>query len=150
MAAGIVPNEGEIQLLADLLGSGENWLLCLATTSVTPSETDVAATWTAAEAAFTGYARKTLTRTVSGSTWATPTTQAPTDAWSAEAGVAQSTYNAGAPQTWTAGAGASGTVYGFFYLGATSGKLVFCQVLAVAKAVWAGDQIIITPPFGAA
>ena len=26
MAAGIVPNEGEIQLLSDLLGAGENWL----------------------------------------------------------------------------------------------------------------------------
>jgi hypothetical protein len=147
---GIVPNEGELQLLADLLGAGENWLLCLATTSVTPSETDTAATWTAAEATFSGYSRKTLTRTVSGSTWATPSIQAPTDAWSAEAGVAQSTYNAASPQTWTAGAGVSATVYGFFYLGATSGKLLFCQLLGVSQPITAGTVVTIVPPFGAA
>ena len=63
--------------------------------------------------------------------------------------MAQSAYNAGLPQTWTADS-ASGTVYGFFYLGATSGKLVFCQLLAVPKAFAAGDVITLIPPFGAA
>ena len=49
----LVPHEGDVQLLTDLLGGGplENWSLGLFNTNITPAETDTAATYTAHEAA---------------------------------------------------------------------------------------------------
>ncbi len=54
----VVPHEGEIQLLTDLLGQGsrEDWQLRLFNSAITPAETDVAATYSVHEAAFTTYA----------------------------------------------------------------------------------------------
>ena len=59
------------------MGAGENWSLRLYQNNIPPSETDVAATYTAAETAFTGYAPKVLTRTIGASTWNTPTNGGP-------------------------------------------------------------------------
>ena len=59
----LVPREGDVQLLTDLLGGGalENWQLGLFHANITPAETDTAATYTAQEATFTNSTRKTLT-----------------------------------------------------------------------------------------
>ena len=75
----LVPHEGDVQLLTDLLGGGslENWQLGLFNSNITPAETDTASTYTAHETAFTSYARKTLTRSIGSSTWNTPVSQAP-------------------------------------------------------------------------
>ena len=85
----LVPHEGELQLLTDMIGGGtlENWQLCLFNSNITPSETDTAATYTAHETAFPGYARVTLTRSISSSTWNTPVSQAPSGSppWSSRA-----------------------------------------------------------------
>ena len=66
----MVPLEGDIQLLTDLLVGGalENWQLGLFHANITPAETDTAATYTAQEATFTNYKRKTLTRSVRNET----------------------------------------------------------------------------------
>ena len=146
--AGFIPDEGELQHLAEHLAAGEDWLLGLITTDLTPSESDTASTWTALEASFSGYARKTLTRAVGPGNWGTPTSGAPVGSWSSESNVASSLYNVGTPQTWTAGTGASATVYGYFYLGATSGKLAFAEKLAVAQPIVEGTVISIVPYFG--
>jgi hypothetical protein len=147
----VVPNEGELQLMLELMGGValEDWYLCLISSTVAISETNVAATWTAAESSFSGYSRKTLTRSVSGPTWATPASAAPTDSWDAEALVAQTQYNASAPQTWTYG-GAGESIYGYFYLGKTSGKLIMGQLYASPYAVSPGSPITIIPMFGGA
>ena len=98
----LVPHEGELQLLTDMIGGGtlENWQLCLFNSNITPSETDTAATYTAHEAAFTGYARVTLTRSISASTWNTPVSQAPSGSppWSSRALVGHTQYGS-APQS---------------------------------------------------
>lgn len=145
--AGFVPDEGELQHLAEHLAAGEDWLLCLITSPLTPAETDAAATWTAAEATFSGYARKTLTRSVSGTTWGTPASGAPDGSWSSETSVATSRYNASSPQQWTAGSGVSATLYGYFYLGATSGKLVFAEYFATPRTINDGAVINLVPSF---
>jgi hypothetical protein len=147
---GIIPNEGELVLLAELMGvvTREDWYLCLFTTTITPSETTVAANMTAVEATFTGYSRKTLTRTTGGSTWSTPASAAPVNSWSAEALVATTTYNSGTPQTWTAGA--SATIYGYFYLGVTSGKLIMAELFATPQPVVSTNVINFTPQFALA
>lgn len=145
----ICPNEGETTLLAELLGAGEDWSLGLITTDVTPAETDVAATWTAAEASGSWYARKTLTRSVSGTTWSTPASAAPSGSWSAEAAVAAAQYNAASPQSWTY-SGAGATIYGYFYIGATSGKLIFAEKFATAQPVVEGNVVNFTPQFALA
>jgi hypothetical protein len=145
----LVPHEGELQLLTDLLGGGtlENWLLCLFNSNITPSETDTAATYTAHEAAFTNYGRRTLTRSVSATTWNPPASQAPsgTPPWSSRAKVAHSQYGA-SPQAWTCGA-TGDTVYGYFILGAASGKLICAEAFAAPRTLASGDALSITPVF---
>ena len=93
----LVPHEGDVQLLTDLLGGGtlENWQLGLFNSNITPGETDTAATYTAHEAAFTNYTRKTLhAGRVGASTWTTPVSQAPsgTPAWSSRSQVGHTQY----------------------------------------------------------
>jgi hypothetical protein len=113
----LVPDVGEVRLLTELLDGGtarENWTLKLYKTNVTPAETDTAASYT--EADFTGYATKTLTRTVSGATWSTPATAA---------GVTSSTYGAAA-QSWSATS--AQTIYGYYVVGATSTILIYAEL----------------------
>ena len=115
-------------------------------TNVTPAETDVIATYT--EADFTGYVAKTLTRTVSASTWNTPATGAPTGGWSAEAAVAESAYGSAA-QSWTCGA-TGNAIYGYFISGVTSAKLILAEAFATPRTLVDTDVLNLTPRFGAA
>jgi hypothetical protein len=148
----MVPREGDVQLLADVLGTGtrEDWLLCLFNSAITPAETDVAATYTAHETAFVGYARKTLTRSITGSTWSTPVSQAPSGspAWSARSQVGHSAYGS-APQSWTC-SGTGDSIYGYFIIGATSGKLILAEAFPAAKPMTSGDSLAFTPIFESA
>jgi hypothetical protein len=145
----LVPHEGDVQLLTDLMGGGtlENWLLCLFNSNITPSETDSAATYTAHETAFSGYARKTLTRSISSSTWSTPVSQAPSGspAWSSRAQVGHTQYSS-SPQSWTCGASGD-TIYGYFIIGATSGKLICAEAFSTPRTIASGDSLSITPVF---
>lgn len=146
----IFPREGDLQVLTELLSSGENWSLRLFNSNITPAETDTAATYTAHEAAFTGYAAKPLTRSVGSSTWNTPVLQAPsgTPAWSSRTQVAHSQYGS-TPQTWTCGA-TGDTVYGYFITGVSSGKLICAESFNVPRNMTSGDTISITPIYEAA
>lgn len=145
----VVPHEGDVQLLTDLLGGGtlEAWNLRLFNSNITPAETDVAATYTAHEAAFTGYAAKSLARAIGASNWNTPVSQAPSGSppWSGRSQVGHSQYGS-APQTWTCGA-TGDTVYGYFITGATSGKLICAEAFATPRTLASGDTLSITPVF---
>jgi hypothetical protein len=145
----VVPHEGGLQLLTDLLGGGtlENWQLGLFNSAITPAETDTAAAYTAHETAFAGYARKTLTRSISASTWNTPVSQAPSGspAWSSRSQVGHSQYGS-APQSWTC-TGSGDTIYGYFILGATSGKLICAEAFATPRTLANGDTLSMTPIF---
>lgn len=145
--AWVIPNEGEVQLLTDLLGGGslENWSLRLFKSNTTPAETDTAATYTVAD--FTGYTSKTLTRTLSGATWATPASGSPTNSWSAEASVAESAYGASA-QTWTNSGATPQTIYGYILVGATSTKLIGAETFAASRTLNQNDVLNLTPRFG--
>ena len=148
----LVPNEGDVQLLVDLLGGGalEDWSLGLFNAAVTPSETDTAATYTAHEATFAGYARKTLTRSVSPTTWNAPVLQAPSGApaWSGRTQVGHTQYGS-TPQSWTC-SGTGDSVYGYFIVGATSGKLICAELFATPRTLANGDSLSMTPVFEAA
>ena len=139
----LIPDEGEVQLLKDLLGAAalENWTLKLYSNNKTPAETDTAASYT--EATFTGYAAKTLTRDTAGGHWATPASGAPTGAWSAESNVAESTY---AAQSWSPTS--SQSIYGYCVVGATSTKLLCAEIFASVKNLVSGDTLTLTPRIG--
>lgn len=91
----------------------------------TSAETDLT------EMSTHGYAAKTLTKT----------------SWAVVAGgsgnPATGTY---AQQTWTFTAAAAVTVYGYYIIDSTSGKLMWAEAFASPKVIQnGGDQIIITP-----
>jgi hypothetical protein len=148
----VVPHDGELQLMNDLLGGGtlEDWQLGLFNANLTPSETDTASTYTAHEAVFTNYARKTLTRSVSGSTWNTPVSQPPSGSppWSGRSQVGHTQYGSAA-QSWTCGA-TGDTIYGYFILGATSGKLILAEAFATSRTLASGDTLSLQPVFESA
>jgi hypothetical protein len=144
----VVCNEAEIRLLADLLGNGENLTLELYKSNTTPSETDTYASNPFTVCDFTNYVSKTLTRSLSGSTWSTPASGAPTGSWSAEAAVAEATYGASA-QTWTCGA-TGNTVYGYWIRGSTNSKFFCAELFATARVLASGDTLSLTPRFGLA
>src|SRR4051812_4198071 len=145
----LVPHEGELQILTDLLGQGsrEDWQLGLFNSNITPSEGDTASTYTAHEAAFTNYARKPLTRAIGATYWNTPVSQAPSGSppWSSRSQVGHSQYGSAA-QSWTCGA-TGDTVYGYFVLGATSGKLIFAEAFSTSRTLANGDTIQVQPVF---
>lgn len=143
----LVSREGDVRLLTELLGSGEDWRLGLYNSAITPSETDTVATYADHEATFDGYARKTLTRTVSASTWNTPVSQPPSGSppWSARAEVAHSTYGE-EPSKWTVGA-TGDVIHGYFIVGATSGALILAERFANPRSLYSGDTLSITPIF---
>lgn len=142
----VIPNDSEPTLLSNLLAGGafENWTLKLYKTNVTPAETDTIASYTVAD--FTNYTNKTLTRSISGSTWSTPASGAPTGSWSGEASVAESTYQ---QQSWTCGA-TGNTIYGYWIEGATSTKLIMAELFATARTLASGDTLNLTPRIGLA
>lgn len=139
----IIPREGALIALAELLASGEAWQLGLYNSAVTPSETDTATTYTSRETAFSGYSRKTLTRSVSGATWGTPALASPSGspAWTGRGQVARSAYQ---PQSWTVGA-TGDTIHGYFVVGATSGKLLLAGSFAPPRTLATGDVLTVTP-----
>lgn len=148
----LVPREGDVQLLKDLFdtASREDWQLGLFKSSITPAETDTASTYTAQETSFTGYSRKTLTRSVGSTTWNTPTNAAPSGspAWSGRTQVGHTQYGS-APQSWTC-TGTGDTIYGYFIIGVTSGKLICAELFATPRTLANGDSLSMTPVFEAA
>lgn len=126
----VVCNNGEGDALKAIVNhtAATDLILKLFQNSVTPAETDVAATYT--EADFDGYSAATLT----GSSW-TINEGAPSDASYAE-------------QVFTAGAGISGlqNIYGAFLVRTTSGRLFAAQDFSAARPVENnGDNIGVTP-----
>ncbi len=121
----LIPNEGEIQLLTDLLGGGslENWTLKLYSSNTTPAETDTAASYT--ECNFTGYSGTsgTLTRSIGAGTWSSPTSNS-SNTVNSESADAKSTYGSSAKSY---SATSAQTVYGYIIVGATSGKLIAAE-----------------------
>ena len=124
----VIPHEGEVQLLTDLLGGGtlENWTCKLFSSNTTPALTDTSATYT--EASFTGYVAKTLTRSVGASTWNTVTTGGSV----LESGCAKSSYGS-AVQSWSATS--AQTIYGYYWVGATSTKVIAAERFAASIAL---------------
>ena len=120
----VVPNSAEQDMLEAFLNktAPENLVLKLFTNNVTPGETDTAGTYT--EASGSGYASIALT----AASW-TVTPGAPT----------QAAY----PQQTFTFSGALGNVYGYFIVGATSGKIKFAERFTSAPYNIAnvGDQI---------
>jgi hypothetical protein len=145
----LVPRDGEVQLLTDMMGGGslENWSLRLYHANITPAETDTATTYTAQEATFTSYAAKTLTRSIGASTWNTPVSQAPSGSppWSTRTQVGHTQYGS-APQTWTCGA-TGDTIYGYFVTGVTSGKLIMAEKFSSPRTLANTDTLSMTPIF---
>ena len=110
MALNVVSN-GALLALKALIGASaqtEDFVVGLFTSNITPANADTAATYTAAEAAGGGYARKTLTK----ATWVV--TGNPI------------TYPA---QTWTFTGALTGNavIYGYFILRATTLDLVYAE-----------------------
>lgn len=153
----VVPNEGELRLLNECLDGGltrENWTLVLFKSNTTPAETDVVSTYTAVTSAdWPGYTDLPLTRTVASGTWQTPASHSPTNAWSVEASVAESTYGSAAT-TWTNNHASNVViVYGYIIKGATSTKLIAAETFATGgtpapRTLNPGDQLVLTPRFG--
>ena len=132
---------GMVQLEKDLLAGGslENWSLRLFSTSHTPAVTDTLSTYTAIEASFTGYSAKTLTRTMSGSTWSTPTATGTTIN---AAGDALSTYGSSA-QSWSATS--AQTIYGYFWSGLTSATGILAEAFASSISLTNPSTLNLTP-----
>lgn len=127
----IVPSAAEKTMLDFTLGVTVpgNQTLKLFVNNVTPDDTTVEGGLT--EMSTLSYAAKTLTKT----------------SWTTVAGSsgqpATSTY---ATQTWTFTPGTPVTVYGYYIIDSTSGKLLWVELFAAPKVVQNdGDQIIVTP-----
>lgn len=129
----VIPDEGVTLLLGkmlkDALSSGEDYTLKLYQNDYTPVPSSTAASFT--ECTFGGYAAKPLTR----AGWGTP---------SLVSGKASTTYSV--MQTWTL-SGSPQTVYGYFVLGAITGKVLWAEKFAAARTLTAGDQLDLTPVF---
>jgi hypothetical protein len=128
-----VPDTGENIALEALVNktAGQNLVLKLYSNNLTPSDTDVAGTYT--EATFTGYAAATLT----GASWN-----------AASAGTI--TYSA--QQTFTRSAtGTTENIYGYYVVQSGSGILVYSERDASAPFAVTnnGDAIKITPTISA-
>jgi hypothetical protein len=128
----LLPNNGEGDALAAIVGkaAAENLVLRLYTSDTTPAETDTTATYT--EATFTGYAAITLT----ASSW-TVTEGAP-----GNAAYPQQTFTSSADQ-------APQSVYGYYFTRVTSGRLAWAERFPSGPYVIAnnGDNVKVTPKF---
>ena len=144
-----VVNEGEVQLLRDLLAIDgtagvvtlEAWTLKLFSNNYTPVEPDTSANYT--EATFTGYTSKPLIREGLAGHWSAPAAGAATGAWTTEASVAEATY---AAQSWTALS--AQTIYGYYVVGATSGKVIWAERFVAAQVLAINDVLTFTPRLG--
>lgn len=138
--AGRIPKEGQVQFLRDALAGGslENWHLRLFSTAHTPAVTDTLSTMTAIETSGIGYTSIALTRSVSGTTWATPAATGTTiDSVNSNA---KSVYGSTTPSFAFTG---SGTIYGYFVSGDTNGKLMFFEQFSAAFTVSNGSNILV-------
>jgi len=126
----LVPDVGEDLALKALLNNtaGQDQTLKLFTNNITPAETDTAATYT--EASGGGYAAKALT----GANWVF-TPGAPSNA----------TYNATQTWTFTGALTAGATVFGYFVIQTTSGKLLWAEAKPPFTPAVNGDNIAMTP-----
>ena len=124
----VAPNEGRVVLVNNLLAGGtlEAWSLRLFKNNYTPLVTSVLADFT--EADFTGYSAKTLTRSQTGSTWG---------AASITSDISQSEY--GTDQSFTYTGATSQSVYGWYIVGATSGKVIIAHKWTDGARVAVGD-----------
>jgi hypothetical protein len=107
----VVPTEGELELLRKCIlatAETEAYILKLYQNSYAPGPTTTATSFT--EASFSNYAAVTLSRT----SWGTPTLNG---------NIGQTSY---AQQSWTCGA-TGNTIYGYYVLGATSGKVLWAE-----------------------
>lgn len=140
----LIPNEGEIQILTDVVSSGENWTLDLYQSNTTPAETDTVAATPYTVANFTGYAAATLTRTRAAGTWQAVDGSGTT----LEAANARTLYGT-APLSWTCGA-TGNTIYGYHFKGVTSAKFIGIERFAAARTLVSGDTLTLRPAFEAA
>jgi hypothetical protein len=126
------PDTGENLVLGMLVNktAAENLVLKLYKNNITPSDTDVAGTYT--EATFPGYSAITLT----GATWSAPA--AGSIAYSAE-------------QTFTCSGVSTDDIYGYYVIQTTSGTLLYSERDGSAPFAVriSGDAIKITPTIGA-
>ena len=146
MANRVVAQEGTLQILTERLTLGPNWTLCLYVADLAQAETDTAATYTAHEAAFPGYARRTLFKGIAADKWSAPVLKPPsgTPPWSSRTLVAHSQYQT--PQTWvSAGGTPTQTVYGYFLLGSLSNKLIWAEAFDVPAVMTLASNLTFTP-----
>lgn len=128
----VVPNAAEHVLLNNIFNkvAPQDQKIKLFATNVTPAESDTESSYT--EAAGGGYADKGLT----GSDW-TVTEGNPT--------------TAAAPQqvwTFTGALTTNATIYGYYVVQTTSGKILWAEALAIPfTPANNGDQLKITPSF---
>lgn len=133
--AAVIPNEGKLQFLKQGLGAApiETLILKLFCNNYTPVAGSTAAAFT--EASGAGYASKSLTAanwTYAGTT--TQTASYPVQTW-----------------TFTGALTTNATIYGYYLVGATSGK-VYCAELLAAPFTPAnnGDNLSVTPHYSQA
>lgn len=132
MSLMVIPNEGKTEAIETLLKSGsfasETWNVKLYTNNYTPVDGSTSSDFT--EATFTGYAQVAI---------------APSD-WSSftiVSNVAQST--SGVTPVFTCTSGGGQTCYGWYAVGATSGKVRAAQKFATARALTAGASETLSP-----
>lgn len=128
----VVPNEGEIELLQKMLlntADTEQYSLRLYRVDYTPVLSSTLTDFT--EANFTNYLAKTLSR----GDWSTPTTN----------GSNKGQSNV-ATQSWTCGASGN-TIYGYYVVGATSGKVLWAEKFSSARVMTNLDVLNLTPVF---
>lgn len=122
-----IPDEGEVVALSIQLGktATENLILKLFSNNITPGESDTSATYT--EVSGFGYAAVTLT----AANW-TITAGAP--------------CIAAYPEVSFTFTGAFGNVYGYYIMGATSGKVRYAERFATApfNVTANGDKVNVT------
>ena len=140
MAAKVLKT-GQQQWLNDLLAGGtlENWQLALFASSHTPAVTDTVSTFNAIEATFTGYSRKTLTRTQTGSTWAAAALTGTTIDGTNHNAI--SSYQT--QQSWSATS--SQTVYGHYLVGASSTVGLLAEQWASSVALVNPSTLLLSP-----
>ena len=126
------PDVGENLVLAMIVNrtAPENLVLRLFKNNITPSDTDVAGTYT--EATFPGYAAITLT----GASWNAPS---------------GGTIAYGAQQTFTCSGTSTDDIYGYYVTQASSGTLLYSERDGAAPFAVrnSGDNIKLTPTIGA-
>jgi hypothetical protein len=126
--AGTIPNEGETSILENAFKNTtpEAFTLKLFSNSATLANSNTAAAFT--ESAISGYAAKALARA----------------SFSAAVPGSPSSISYSAAQTFNFTG--SGTIYGYFIVGATSGKVYAAETLyPTGQAFASGDSLSITP-----